>query len=141
MFGVLVVQDKEGNLGYLSAFSGKLAGSIDHPKFVPPVFDMLIENSFFLKEQEIIHTINLQIRKIESGDNYKNLKQDLERSNTLSIQEISDFKKQLKINKAARKNIREEQKSSLSEDAYSDFEADLIKQSLYDKHLLNVLVN
>jgi tRNA pseudouridine32 synthase/23S rRNA pseudouridine746 synthase len=141
MFGVLVVQDKEGKIGYLSAFSGKLAGSNDHPKFVPPVFDMLIENSFFLKEQEIIHTINLQIRKIESDDIYTNLKQDLERSNALSIQEISDFKKQLKSNKAARKTLREDQKSRLSEDAYSDFEADLTKQSLYDKHMLNVLLN
>jgi tRNA pseudouridine32 synthase/23S rRNA pseudouridine746 synthase len=141
MFGVLVVQDKEGKLGYLSAFSGKLAGSNDHVKFVPPVFDMLIEDSFFLKEQEIINTINLQVKKIESGDNYKNLKQDLERLDALSIQEISDFKKQLKINKAARKKLREEQKSRLSEDAYNDFEADLIKQSLHDKHLLNVLSN
>lgn len=49
MFGVLVVQDANGKLGYLAAFSGKLADSNDHPKFVPPVFDMLVENSFFLK--------------------------------------------------------------------------------------------
>nr|WP_231876136.1 RluA family pseudouridine synthase [Mucilaginibacter sp. L294] len=139
MFGVLVVQDKEGKLGYLSAFSGKLAGSNDHSKFVPPVFDMLIENGFFLKEQEIINTINLQIKKIESGDDYKNLKHKLERSNASSIQEIADFKKQLKSNKADRKKLREEQKNSLSVDAYQDFEADLIKQSLRDKHLLNVL--
>ncbi len=50
MFGVLVVQDTAGKLGYLSAFSGKLAGSNDHPEFVPPVFDMLVENSFFFRE-------------------------------------------------------------------------------------------
>src|SRR5690606_17526647 len=30
MFGVLVVQDEVGKLGYLSAFSGKLAGSNAH---------------------------------------------------------------------------------------------------------------
>ncbi|WP_428329517.1 RluA family pseudouridine synthase [Mucilaginibacter sp.] len=141
MFGVLVVKDKEGRLGYLSAFSGKLAGSNDHSRFVPPVFDMLIENSFFLKEQEIIHSINMQIKEIESGDDYKNSKLAFERSNTLLIQEIADFKKQIKINKAARKKLREEQKNILSEDVYIDFEADLIKQSLRDKHLLNVLLN
>jgi tRNA pseudouridine32 synthase/23S rRNA pseudouridine746 synthase len=141
MFGVLVVHDNEGRLGYLSAFSGKLAGSNDHPEFVPPVFDMLIEDSFFLKEQGIINSINLQIRKIESSDNYKKLIQDLERSNALSIQETADFKKQLKINKAARKKLREEQKGRLSEGAYSELEVDLIKQSLRDKHLLNVLLN
>ncbi|MBD1384282.1 RNA pseudouridine synthase [Mucilaginibacter rigui] len=141
MFGVLVVKDKQGKLGYLSAFSGKLAGSNDHPKFVPPVFDMLIENSFFLKGQEIINSINLQIKKIESGDDYKKLIQEFERSNALSIREIADFKKQLKSNKAERKKLREEQKGGLSEDGYHDIEADLIKQSLRDKHLLNVLLN
>ena len=57
----------------------------------------------------------------------------------LSIQKEAE--KQLKINKAARKKLREEQKSRLSEDAYSNFEADLIKQSLHDKHLLNVLLS
>lgn len=141
MFGVLVVQDNEGKLGYLSAFSGKLAGSNNHDRFVPPVFDMLIEDSFFIKEQQIINTINLQVKKIESGDIYQNLKQDLERSNTLSVQEIADLKKQLKVNKADRKKLREEQKKILSEEAYSYFEEDLIKQSLRDKHLLNVLSN
>jgi tRNA pseudouridine32 synthase/23S rRNA pseudouridine746 synthase len=39
MFGVLVVRTKEGEVGYLSAFSGKLAGKNHFPKFVPPIFD------------------------------------------------------------------------------------------------------
>src|SRR5690606_405305 len=32
MFGVLVVRTKQGELGYLSAFSGKLAGKNHYPK-------------------------------------------------------------------------------------------------------------
>src|SRR5690554_2959450 len=55
MFGVLVVEDPEKKIGYLSAFSGKLADSNDHEKFVPPVFDMLRENSFFLKQEKILN--------------------------------------------------------------------------------------
>ena len=47
MFGVLVVQNQAGELGYLSAFSGKLANGNHHEKFVPPVFDMLTDGSFF----------------------------------------------------------------------------------------------
>lgn len=46
MFGVLVVRTQENEIGYLAAFSGKLAGSNDHQRFVPPVFDALTENSF-----------------------------------------------------------------------------------------------
>src|SRR5215471_17937572 len=41
MFGVLVVQKLNGELGYLWAFSGKLAECNHFPHFVPPVFDTL----------------------------------------------------------------------------------------------------
>ena len=42
MFGVLIVQKNNGEIGYLSAFSGKLADCNIIKGFVPPVFDMLI---------------------------------------------------------------------------------------------------
>jgi tRNA pseudouridine32 synthase / 23S rRNA pseudouridine746 synthase len=141
MFGVLVVQDTAGKLGYLSAFSGKLAGSNDHPKFVPPVFDMLVENSFFLKEIEIINTINARIKKIAESDNYQHLKLDDEKLSAQSLQEISAFKLQLKSNKENRKQLREKQKNNLSKSDYEVVEAGLIKQSLHDKHQLDVLTN
>src|SRR5689334_8174186 len=141
MFGVLVVQDIEGKLGYLSAFSGKLANSNDHPKFVPPVFDMLVENSFFLKEIEIINAINTRLGEIESNKTYLQLKTDLEKLSAQSLQEISVFREQLKNNKEHRKQVREIQKSKLSKQEYDVVEADLIKLSLHDKHQLNVLTN
>ncbi len=49
MFGVLVVQNQNNELGYLAAFSGKLAESNQLPYFVPTVFDMLEEDGFFKK--------------------------------------------------------------------------------------------
>lgn len=141
MFGVLVVQDKQGKLGYLSAFSGKLAGKNIHQKFVPPVFDMLTENSFFLKEEEILNSINRQIEKIESDTDYINLKSDFEQFSVQLNQKLSDFKIQLKQNKTDRKQLREQQKQILSEENYVVFEEDLIKQSLRDKYELRVLEN
>jgi tRNA pseudouridine32 synthase / 23S rRNA pseudouridine746 synthase len=139
MFGVLVVQDTAGKLGYLSAFSGKLADSNDHPRFVPPVFDMLGENSFFLKGIEVINTINDRVTEIESDKDYQQLKLDAEQLSAQSLQEISAFREQLKINKEKRKQIRLTQKKNLSEQEYNVLEADLIKHSLHDKHQLNVL--
>ena len=53
MFGVLVVQNPNNELGYLWAYSGKLADSNQHSVFVPTVFDMLQEDSFFKKEENI----------------------------------------------------------------------------------------
>lgn len=139
MFGVLVVLDPNGKPGYLSAFSGKLAGTNEHPKFVPPVFDMLVENSFFLKEQELINSINAEIEKIENSENYLSLKLDLEQFSNQSAEEIAASKKQLKINKDIRAQRREEAAVKLDPQAYELMEADLIKQSLHDKHLLRVL--
>lgn len=139
MFGVLVVEDKQGKLGYLSAFSGKLAGTNIHRKFVPPVFDMLTENSFFLQEEEILNAINRQIEEIESDKNYICLKSDFEKFSIQSNQELVDFKIQLKQNKTERKKLREKQKPLLSEQDYILFEEDLIKQSLRDKYELRVL--
>lgn len=38
MFGVLIVRTGEGEVGYLAAFSGILAGKNRHTYFVPPVY-------------------------------------------------------------------------------------------------------
>lgn len=46
MFGVLVVKNQDNEIGFLSAFSGKLAGGNHHLKFVPPVFDLLVQDGF-----------------------------------------------------------------------------------------------
>ncbi|MBN1209017.1 MAG: RluA family pseudouridine synthase [Myxococcaceae bacterium] len=39
MFGVLVVQEPGGRIGFLRSFSGMLGGRWDVPGFVPPLFD------------------------------------------------------------------------------------------------------
>ncbi|HYO51215.1 RluA family pseudouridine synthase [Archangium sp.] len=39
MFGVLVVQQPDGRIGFLRAFSGMLGGRWEVPGFVPPLFD------------------------------------------------------------------------------------------------------
>ena len=42
MLGVLVVKRQTPeSIGFLAAFSGNLAGSNNHPYFVPPVYDLL----------------------------------------------------------------------------------------------------
>lgn len=141
MFGVLVIQDAEGKLGYLSAFSGKLAGSNDHPKFVPPVFDMLVENSFFLKGVEIINTINAQVTALNADERYQRLHQEIAQASTASQQEIAAFRQQSKDNKASRKALRNQLRSSLDEQEYAVAEAELVKQSLYDKHQLKTITD
>lgn len=141
MFGVLVVQDADERLGYLSAFSGKLADSNHHPRFVPPVFDMLDENSFFLKEQYVLNNINDRIKELESDAEYIRLRQHLAELTAQSEAETDAFKKQLKMNKQNRKKERTAQKNVLNAEEYARFETLMVRHSLHDKHQFNVLVN
>ena len=54
MFGVCVVKDSDGSLGFLAAYSGLLEGRNDWPYFVPPVFDAQQPDGYFkMKEREI----------------------------------------------------------------------------------------
>ena len=54
MFGVLVVADIDGTLGFVSAFSGNLAESNNHDYFVPPIYDALQPDDFFKKGEAYI---------------------------------------------------------------------------------------
>src|SRR4051812_39119620 len=65
MFGVLVVQTSLDEIGYLVAFSGKLAGGNHHGKFVPPVYDSLTEGSFLNVGMAELARINDQIKTLE----------------------------------------------------------------------------
>ena len=100
MFGVLVCKNQEGQLGYLWAFSGKLAGVNHLPYFVPTIFDMLQENGFFRKEEEVLNAINRQIEILENSDELQNKKNQLESTKkeaTTDIQNQKDKIKKLKI--------------------------------------------
>ena len=96
MFGVLVVRDGQGNLGYLSAFSAAVQDRPHHPEFVPALVNENTEDNFLgkgltrltqmcqvinnetdcqrlvvLKEERRKHSFNLQ-QKIFSHTHFKN---------------------------------------------------------------------
>ncbi|MEI8615774.1 RluA family pseudouridine synthase [Shewanella sp. PP-He15 brown] len=78
MFGVLLVQNPQGEVGYLSAFSGKLAEQNHWPRFVPPVFDMLAKDNFFHAENLQINQINEQLFAVENHPDISRLSTELE---------------------------------------------------------------
>lgn len=67
MFGVLVVRTEQNKIGYLSAFSGKLAGVNHHDRFVPPVFDSLDERSFLNTGMRELGLINSELKSLENS--------------------------------------------------------------------------
>lgn len=67
MFGVLIIRTPQGEIGYLAAFSGNLAGSNHHSFFVPPVYDLLNPDGYFKEEEEQISLINRELKEIEAS--------------------------------------------------------------------------
>lgn len=69
MFGVLVVKDSEGKLGFLAAYSGLLAGGNDWQYFVPPVFDSQQPDGYFKSNEMEITILNQRISNLEKARN------------------------------------------------------------------------
>lgn len=130
MFGVLVVQNKQGKIGYLKAFSGKLADRNDQPGFVPPVFDILEKDGFFKREEAKINEINARIEQIESDDQYNKNKEKYEELLIETTQRLSDFRNFLKIKKKEREQLRQSSLSTLTEDEYAYLIENLKKESI-----------
>lgn len=134
MFGVLVVEDATGHLGFLAACSGKLAGTNQHRYFIPPIFDMLDPEGFFIQEEHIINALNRKIERLEANPEIAAQKAAIQTTIAENEQELSALRKLHKANKAERKLIRERSKLELDELAYQLIAEDLIKQSYRDQH-------
>lgn len=140
MFGVLVVKRNDGQIGYISAFSGKLADSNHHPRFVPPVFDMLQEGNFFLEGMKELNLLQTEVKKAESISGYQETiekrKADYQEGQT-RIQNLKDL---IKKEKALRKTKRKEAIGKISDEAYDVLVDQLAKESQQSRiHLKNTV--
>ena len=131
MFGVLVVQNAENELGYLAAFSGKLAGGNHHERFVPPVFDILEDQGFFILEEQNINSINRKIEKLENAEAFIQLKTQLIEAQEKANEESAQLKQQVKEAKAARDIRRQEAQASLSPTDFDALQVVLNNESVY----------
>lgn len=103
MFGVLVVQNQENQLGYLAAFSGKLEDNSLPEKFVPPVFNMRTQGSFYVKGEKEIEHINAKLNELQNNSEYLSLKKHFQDQTALIDADLKEQRKKMKQNKAKRK--------------------------------------
>ncbi|WP_425658436.1 pseudouridine synthase [Tenacibaculum ascidiaceicola] len=117
MFGVLVIEQQDGNLGYVAAFSGKLAESTQHKYFVPPVFDVLDANEFYIKTEEQLNELTHKIVSLENASDFIEIKKVYQETqqlhDNLLTKEQSKIKQRRKLRKELAKqnnqlNINEE---------------------------------
>lgn len=133
MFGVLVVKNKTGKIGFLCAFSGKLAGENHHPFFVPPVFDMLVEDGFFRKEEKRLNEFNKQIENLQSDPSYLHLLDKKIMLINEASEAIQVIKKNIVVGKALRKTLREKAIQNEDQQILSTLEKESIREQYHLK--------
>ncbi len=133
MFGVLLVRNSSGELGYLSAFSGNLAGTNQLPGFVPPVFDMLTDGSFFLTGQVEINKINHRVEELEINPDIALFKAELADVISASETAIETHRFNMTEARKLRKEKRKDAVETLSPEAVAVVIEQLGQQSVIEK--------
>jgi len=141
MFGVLVVKNPLGELGFLAAFSGKLANSNDHEYFVPAVFDLLETNSFFRKEEVVINEVTIRISELEKNEAYLTSKNNLSEAKKTFEFKLHAHKLQIKKAKQERQEAREKAMNELSSGDLGIFLETLRKQSIREQYFLKDFIS
>lgn len=139
MFGVLVVKNQNSELGYLSAFSGKLADSNHWPKFVPPVFDILEKDGFYKIEEQEVNELNRQLELALVDTNLLEKRKEFLEIEQQADQEIKTCKQLNSENKKLRKQRRFEAQSILSDEEILNLNKELDKQSSQEHFFLKDL--
>ena len=139
MFGVLIVQNSAGELGFLSAFSGKIADQNILPSFVPPVFDMLADESFFRSDLAKITDINTAVTTLSSNPKINQLTRTLE-DYTNQFKDAEQAQRSLMIKgRADRKQKRKIAQEQLNNEELTALLNELGKESVAEKNQLKYL--
>ncbi|GGD25636.1 RluA family pseudouridine synthase [Hyunsoonleella pacifica] len=139
MFGVMVVENTNGKLGYLAAFSGKLAESNYHKGFVPTVYNTLDEHGFYKKGEAELNSLNAEIKALEQATGFLKAEASLKQCEQSYKTELEAYKQKIKTQKKERKQQRESALHKLSSKDYELLLEDLKSQSIYYHYRLKDL--
>lgn len=128
MFGVLVAETDEGQLGYVAAFSGLLAGRNDHEFFVPPVYDAMRPDGYFKTHEAEITAINRHIDNLMADEKYMAAVAEAAECHRECEEEEALFRQKMKEAKLAR-----DEKRARTEDLTQEEEARMIRESQFMK--------
>jgi len=136
MFGVLIVKNSAKQLGYLAAFSGKLAGKNHHPFFVPPVFDTLDQDGFYKKGELILNKLNDEIKTLENQPEIKELNEKILNHSSETITTITTIKLNIKQNKKERAHKRQASTLLKDEEGIKNILQNLAQESINEQYHL-----
>ena len=133
MFGILVVKKTDNSLGYLAAYSGKLADNSFPDKFVPPIFNMRSEGSFYLEGEKKIEKIGAEIQLLKKDENYLSLKKSLKKLSKKIEEDLAAQRKKMKTSKLSRRLQKKEAKANLDATNFNILNKKLIQESYNDQ--------
>jgi len=139
MFGVLVVQNDQHQLGFLSAYSGQLEGDSLDINFVPAVSNMQSQDAAFLAENRIINNINLEIEQLEHSELLRVTGKDLSEATASYQQELLAQQSLIVASRLQRKQQRSEAIEQLTANDFEQLNAVLAGQSIQEKKQLQAL--
>jgi len=139
MFGVLVVENKQGEIGYLTAFSGKLALSGININFVPPIFDVDKQGEFFRAESLVINQLNAQVESLSANPKIGTYQNKLTQLIAQQNEKLDQYRNVMAINRQTRKTKRNQAKANLTNDDLAQCLKQLAQESINDKNQLRDL--
>ena len=139
MFGVLVVENEDGDVGFISAFSGQLGGQNTWKKFIPPVFDPLGENDFFLKSEAEINELSQEIEKLEQNTQIAVCMEHLKTELKTEEHVTENYRQVMVEGRKERKAKRLADKDKTNEQEFNQLLRVLAKQSVDQKNHLKEL--
>jgi len=139
MFGVLIVENPQGELGYLSAFSGKLNVPENIINFVPSVFDVEQGSVLYAEDVRIINGLNSELDKLLVNPLLEDYQQAIEIKINLQDEQLAQHRSQMALNKIIRKDKRAHIRGNLAEDDLVQGLKKLAQESIDDKNQLRDL--
>ncbi|MCD9465629.1 RluA family pseudouridine synthase [Photobacterium iliopiscarium] len=134
MFGVLLVQNQQGEMGYLSAFSDKIANLAHLPHFVPPVFDERNIDPAIKAQQVLIDEVTTKITAIESKPSYIQLQHQYQVAQDHAEFASESFRLQMIEQRKQRKLQRKAAEQSHDSEFMTQEFHRLACESAFDKH-------
>ena len=139
MFGVLVVKNKQDKIGYLTAFSGKLADKSLPEKFVPPVFNMRTSGSFYIKGELEIDVMNAQLGVLKKDKKYLELKKIIAENTAIIQTDLSFQRNRMKRAKSDRKSQKKKAITLLNDLEFEELTKKLTQESYNNQFFIKEL--
>ena len=136
MFGVLIVRNGLGELGYIRAFSGMMSGKTVVDGFAPPLYDILDPESYFQKETRQLALLTKAIQSLEVDPQLHQMKKEYELIESNYHRKIKEQKAKHKSYKRDRKTERDTKQNNSLEEEYNALLMHHKQESLNDKFLL-----